>query len=395
MDPEKFTNPEVSNLINTLITGYEELPRTEEINRLDDLWDETQANQNWNDLEEAWKSAPDRAWKPSRQMGVDEFCEMWQNMWPAEEFKDCSYMFEPNNPFLGRTDLDSCLVSTLEAGNISESILILEGMVMQTPNNVQAWIMLGKLNAENDEDIRSVSALRRGYELDPYNTEAMLALGIGLINAKQPQNAMEMLISWINHNPEFMTLNSSSVDLQDRVIDLYIQASNLHPEDSSLFQILGSLYFMLKEYDLAVSAFENSVNKDPSNYYSWNRLGAALAHQGNNKGAIQAYQKALEIRPHYVRAWANLGIAHANLDLMIDAARYYLCALYLNPKANHVWNYLVTAFACLSNGYLGRFDLLEKVKSFNPLEFQEEFQFVQMVQSGETWAQEFESVNGK
>lgn len=349
MDPEKFTNPEVSNLINTLITGHGELPRNEEMNHLEDLWDETQANGNWNELEEAWKNVPDGSWKPTRQMGVDEFCDMWQNMWPAEEFQETPYLFEPNNPFIGRDDLDSCLTGALEAGNINDSILILEGIVMQTPNNVQAWVMLGKLNAENDEDIRSVAALRRGYELDPYNTEAMLALGIGLINAKQPTNAMEMLIQYINHTPEFSALNSTSTELQDRVIDLYIQASNFRPNDSGLFQILGSLYFMLKEYDLAVSAFENSVHIDPANYYSWNRLGAALAHQGNNRGAIQAYQKALEIRPYYVRAWANLGIAHANLDLMNEALRYYLCALYLNPKANHVWNYLVTGFACLSN----------------------------------------------
>ena len=145
-----------------------------------------------------------------------------------------------------------------------------------------------------------------------------------------------------------MHLSSTNGTLFEKTMDLYTQASNLHPDDPALFQVIGSLYFMSKEYDLEVSAFSNAVDKDRSNYYCLNRLGAALAHKGDNLTSIQAYQKALELRPAYVRAWANLGIAHANIDDMVSAARYYLCALSYNPKASHIWNYLFTSFTCLS-----------------------------------------------
>ena len=171
-----------------------------------------------------------------------------------------------------------------------------------------------------------------------------------------------------------MHLSSTNTVLHEKVIDLFMQASNLHSEDSALFQVLGSLHFMNKEYDLAVSAFSNAVEKDLDNYYCWNRLGAALAHKGDNLNAIHAYQKALEIRPAYVRAWANLGIAHANINDMVSAARFYLCALSFNPKAAHIWNYLFTSFTCMSKFYVGRFDLLEKLKKFRVDLFEEEFQ---------------------
>jgi len=38
---------------------------------------------------------------------------------------------------------------------------------------------------------------------------------------------------------------------------------------------------------------------------------------------------------------------------------------------------------------------LEKVKGVNPMEFQQEFQFLQLVQGGNSWVQEFENFDGK
>jgi peroxin-5 len=354
MEPGKLENHEISQVLDSILTGPEYLPINEHMNQFEDAWEEAQAGENWSHLDSAWKEAENHhennPWVQSKQMSQDEFCEFWQHLWPSENFQEIEYTFDESNPFLGRSDLSECLSSSLLSGQISESIQILEALVLKDPSSSECWILLGKLNAENDEDNHSISALKRGYSLSPSDPEAKAALGIGLINAKQGESAMHLLTSWLLSNPIFQSLTSSSVDLKDRTIDLLIQASSLKPEDSSLQQVLGSLYFMMKDYDLAVSAFENSVALDPQNYYSWNRLGAALAHQGQNEKAVQAYHKAIEIRPYYVRAWANLGIAHANMDRMVEACQFYLCALKLNPKAFHVWNYLVTAFTCLSKG---------------------------------------------
>ena len=350
MEPEKLIPQSV---LDSLMIGHENLPIHQELNQLEDMWEEAQANCNWGNMESAWKemesnNIANSGFTSYKPMSIDEFCSFWQNMWPQEEFKETDYLFDQENPFINQPNLQESLTHSLSSGDIKQSIHITEAMILQSPTSPEAWVLLGKLNAENDEDNQSLSALKRGYELDPYSEEAMLALGIGLINAKQPERAMQTLITWLHSSPSFQHLSSSNSDLKEQTIDLFIQASSLKPQDSSLHQILGSIYFMMKEYDLAVSAFENSVALDPTNYYSWNRLGAALAHQGQNEQAIQAYHKALELRPKYVRAWANIGIAHANLDKMVEACQFYLCALYLNPKAFHVWNYLVTALTCLS-----------------------------------------------
>lgn len=340
------------DMVNTFLTCSENLPMVHTEEHFEDAWEEAEAQQNWENpehLEGIWEESQQSKWNFPKSMNINEFCELWQTMWPMEELEINDYMFEPNNPYLGTLDCELIVQQAMIKGDICESILALEAVVIADPDAADAWALLGKLNAENDEDPRAIAALKKACAIDPYNLEVMLSLGISLINSKQQENAMQLLINWIEHNPNYMHLSSSNSSLSDKVMDLYTQATNSHPGDSVLFQVLGSLYFMHKEYDLAVSAFENAVEKDPNNYYCWNRLGAALAHKGDNLTAIQAYQKALEFRPAYVRAWANLGIAHANINDMVSASRFYLCALSYNPKASHVWNYLFTSLTCLSN----------------------------------------------
>jgi peroxin-5 len=391
MDPKPDFN--LFAAATSLLAGPESLPQPPPDDvHFQDLWEAAEA-ENWDEFNQAWEEPAQQPVRMAKKMGLDEFCDIWQQMWPMEELQLYDYPFESVNPFVDVADPWAVAQEALAKGEISEALLALEAAVRRNPEAADLWVLIGKLNAENDEDNRAVAALNRAYSIDNYNLEAILSLGISLINSKQDDRAMDLLIKWIEHNPSYMNLASTNLTPQEKVVDLYTQASNMHPDDASLFQVLGSIYFMHKEYDLAVSAFENAVGRDNDNYYSWNRLGAALAHKGDNQNAICAYQKALEIRPRYVRAWANLGIAHANLDLMVDAARYYLCALSYNRKAAHIWNYLFTAFACLSKGYLGRFDLLEKVKEFEPMAFEEEFRFMAVRNLGflqsERWEAEF------
>ena len=399
--PESCNNSEnqFHEMINHFLAGSANLPQMHMQGNLEDLWDEAQAQENWENLEnmanleQAWQENEEAKLNIPRSMNINEFCAMWQEMWPMEELEFTDYVFDPVNPYIGCADPQLVAQEAMMKGEICESILALEAVVLRDPEAADAWALLGKLNAENDEDGRAVAALVRACSIDPYNLEAMLSLGISLINGKKQENAMELLVKWIEHNPNYMHLSSSNSILVDKVLDLYTQASNVHPDDPALFQVLGSLYFMHKEYDLAVSAFASAVEKDNCNYYCWNRLGAALAHKGDNLSAIQAYQRALEFRPQYVRAWANLGIAHANIDDMVSAARYYLCALSYNPKAAHIWNYLFTSFTCLSKIYLERFDLLEKLKGFDPSIFEEELQFFSIknlpMMNNNEWASEY------
>ena len=56
------------------------------------------------------------------------------------------------------------------------------GLEAEAADAAEAWRMLGQSHAEHDEDRRAIACLERAVEEDPYNLEALLALGVSYVN---------------------------------------------------------------------------------------------------------------------------------------------------------------------------------------------------------------------
>ena len=68
------------------------------------------------------------------------------------------------------------------SGNVHEAILAFEAGVQVDPEHAEGWRMLGACHAENDEDKKAIVCLRRAVDADPYNVDALLALGTSYVN---------------------------------------------------------------------------------------------------------------------------------------------------------------------------------------------------------------------
>lgn len=154
---------------------------------------------------------------------------------------------------------------------------------------------------------------------------------------------------------------------------MFVRASEFVPKDPDVWTVLGVLYNLSRQYDLAEQAFERACALDSTNYSLYNKLGATQANSPSPDGsvrAVAAYRRALELKPNYVRSWANMGISYANQTKYKSAVKYYLKALSLNESAEHIWGYLRFAFACMN-----RQDLLAKTDARNLELFKDEFRF--------------------
>jgi peroxin-5 len=92
--------------------------------------------------------------------------------------------------------------------------------------------MLGVSHAENDEDRKAIMCLKTSVNHDPYNLEALLALGkwavcvrahptghmcvmriqglpfdlgVSYVNELDSQNALRVLKGWVEHNPQWVS----------------------------------------------------------------------------------------------------------------------------------------------------------------------------------------------
>lgn len=225
-------------------------------------------------------------------------------------------------------------------------------------------------------------------ELDPYDLDALLQLGVSYTNEIDPFHALKYLKTWIANHPDYSILadqidlsikkpqNNSyggwmgSKDEHKKVVNLFEKAIKINDKDIELHVVLGVLFNITSEYDKAEMHFKKSIQLNPKDASLWNKLGATQANGNKPKLAMKAYRRALKLKPNYVRALSNLGISFANQDMHREACQSYLASLKLNPKADGIWDHLT-----MSLMHLNRSDLVDLCKFKDVNRFKKHFDF--------------------
>ncbi|KIW48188.1 hypothetical protein, variant [Exophiala oligosperma] len=268
------------------------------------------------------------------------------------------YMFEGQNPYLenqsaSRTAFEQGLEILNTHGNLSLAALAFEAAVQQDPSHVDAWVLLGAAQAQNEKEAPAIRALEKALQLDPNNLDALMGLAISYTNEGYDSTAYRTLERWLTvkypqiHPPENLS-DASEVGFTDRAIlhervaDLFIKAAQLSPSGARMdpdVQVgLGVLFYGNEDFEKAVDCFRSALesteeglaNNGAQIHLLWNRLGATLANSGRSEDAISAYCKALEFNPNFVRARYNLGVSCINIGCYPEAAGHLLGALNLH-----------------------------------------------------------------
>lgn len=301
--------------------------------------------------------------------------DMLEQTWSRGETESPPYIFQKDNPFLeySPNGLVSCTLGSAltegealcNAGRYDEALLTFEAEVQANPESSEGWRCLGQLLADMEQDVDAIICLKKGHQVDPYNLDSLLALGVSLTNELDAPQALRYLRTWLAHHDEFQPLPHLSGpapvnynDLKSEVVELFTQAARLKLNDPHLLTALGVVHSIVRDYPQALDCFSKAVKCSPASLKAnmWNKLGATLANSGRSEAALGPYHEALAMRPNYPRTWSNMAISYANLNRSDEAVRFYLSALRLNLKAVHLWQHIHTIII-----NTGRYDLLELV----------------------------------
>ncbi|PBP21610.1 peroxisomal targeting signal receptor [Diplocarpon rosae] len=261
------------------------------------------------------------------------------------------YMFEEDNIFkeVGNPFEEGMRIMR-EGGNLSLAALAFEAAVQKDTQHVDAWVLLGSAQAQNEKETPAIRALEQAVNIDPSNLTALMGLAVSYTNEGYDSTAYRTLERWLSVKyPSIISPSalSPSADvgftdrhlLHQKVTDLFISAAQLSPDgehmDPDVQVGLGVLFYGAEEYDKAVDCFSAALassesgtsNQGDQVHLLWNRLGATLANSGRSEEAINAYEKALTLRANFVRARYNLGVSCINIGCYDEAASHLLGAL--------------------------------------------------------------------
>lgn len=375
---EVTTNKEAENWANE----YAAIKNETEEDWVEDFAKQQTGTQDdfWNKLEEEWEQMA-----KDHPTGDHPWLSDFKSI--ADPYKD--YVMNQDNPLTDHPDPFEEGLNKLKEGDLPSAVLLFEAAIQKDPNNALAWQYLGTSQAENENDVMGIAALRKCMELQPENLTALMALAVSYTNESLQMQAGIALQTWLKSNAKYSHLVPDIIqdspkpgvmsvmnrELHQQICEQFMAAARMSPSniDPDVQCGLGVLFNLSGDYDKAVDCFNAALQARPEDSLLWNKLGATLANGKRPEEAVQAYRRALALSPGFIRSRYNLGISCINLNAYKEAAEHFLTALNLqasgrgipgksssSPMSDNIWSTLRLVVSLLK-----RHDLYEAVDNRN------------------------------
>lgn len=95
---------------------------------------------------------------------------------------------------------------------------------------------------------------------------------------------------------------------QQAALRSLLQRTKNNPKDVEAWNQVANLYFDSGQFELAISAYEQSLAIDDSKPDIWTDLGVMYRRAGDSKKAIASFDRAISINPRHPIALFNKGV---------------------------------------------------------------------------------------
>lgn len=124
----------------------------------------------------------------------------------------------------------------------------------------------------------------------------------------------------------------------DKAVTEFKKLLKLNPYDVFTHFVLGYIYDKKGWTDLAIQELEEAIRLDPGYINAYNNLGTIYNKTGHRDEAIKYFAKAIELNPSYIEAYDNIGVVYYLKKEYDTAVTYFTKAIELDPDYAKAYN---------------------------------------------------------
>lgn len=113
-----------------------------------------------------------------------------------------------------------------------------------------------------------------------------------------------------------------------------INALKWNPKNTNAIVVMGNLQYQSKDLDTALIYWNSALRLDSEDYLSLTNIGSLLCKEGHIKEGVNFLEEALKVKPDFPNALHSLALVHYNNDEFLKAFNSGIECAKANPEPN-------------------------------------------------------------
>jgi tetratricopeptide (TPR) repeat protein len=209
------------------------------------------------------------------------------------------------------------------------------------PRDVEAWLMLARLQKASDNSVESEKAYQKVLEIDPANEDALTGLALVYADLGDNRRAAELLKTLADKNPTPRALQALAV-AYEQMREFNLAAAALRkelelnpPNEREVKRNLAQDLIFAQKYDDALAVYNELVADDPADALAYLRISQIYRQKRDFAKAREAGDKAKALEPNSLEVRYNeVNILEAE-DKVREAAQLLKDILASTAKRNY------------------------------------------------------------
>lgn len=207
---------------------------------------------------------------------------------------------------------------------VSSAEKTLQQAIFMNNQVAESFHLLGQVYLKRGKFKKAILSLRKALSLDPFLTEAAIALSSLYNDVGQYQKGAEVF-------KKTSTRLANKAPGFDPRIDAELAQKHFE---------MGRLYMRYERFREAHHEFSKALNLEPQNMANVVEMAKCLSKSGDKTAAIGFLRKALQTSPNHIDAKVQLGVLFHGQRQLAEAHREWQEALALDPENPKAQMYL-------------------------------------------------------